>query len=92
MSPESMRSNSKHEIVNATIQSPSIDMRKVPLSAVRQLQLELDRFEEQAKMEMKDPQTRSLGSLRKDLVEVCRRRLTFVAYMIKDAHEHAGGK
>jgi hypothetical protein len=87
-----MRSNSKHEIINATIQSPSIDMRKVPLSAVRQLQLELDRFEERAKMEMKDSKTRSLGLLRKDLVEVCRRRLTFIIYMIKDAQERPNGE
>jgi hypothetical protein len=83
-----MKVNWKHEIINATIQSPSINMREVPLSAVRQLQLELDGFEEQAKMEMKDSHTHSLGLLRKDLVEVCRRRLMFITYMVKDAREH----
>jgi hypothetical protein len=83
-----MKANWKQEIGNGTNQGPSPNMREVPLSAVRELQLELDRLEAQAKMEMKDSQTHSLGSLRRDLVEVCRRRLTFITYMIKDAQEH----
>ena len=87
-----MKANWKQEIGNGTNQSPSLNMRKVPLSAVRELQLELDRFEAQARMEMKDSQTRSLGSLRKDLVEECRRRLMFITYMIKDAQEHPDGE
>jgi hypothetical protein len=69
-----------------------MNMRKVPLSAVRQLQLELVRLKEQAKMEMKDSQTYSLGLLRNDLVEECRHRLTFITYMIKDSHEHPAGR
>ncbi len=87
-----MKANRKQEIGKSTNQGPSLNMRDVPLSAVLELQLDLDRLEAQAKMEMRDSQTRSLGSLRMDLVGECRRRLTFIAYMIKDAEEHAGGK
>jgi hypothetical protein len=87
-----MKIKCKQEMGNGTNQRPSLNMREVPLSAVRELQLELDRSEAQAKMEMKDSQTRSLGSLRKDLVEECRRRLMFITYMIKDAEEHLDGK
>jgi hypothetical protein len=83
-----MKANRKQEIGKGTNQGPSLNMRDVPLSAVQELQLELDRLEAQAKMEMKDSQTRSLGSLRMDLVRECRHRLTFITYMIKDAQEH----
>jgi hypothetical protein len=69
-----------------------MSLRRISLSAVRQLQLELDPFEEQAKIEMQDPQTHSLGLLRMDLVEECRRRLMFITYMVKDAHEQADGE
>jgi hypothetical protein len=86
-----MKANRKQEISKSTNQGSSLKMRDVPLSAVRELQLEIDRLEAQAKMELKDSQTRSLGSLRMDLVEECRRRLTFITYMIKDAQEHPDG-
>jgi hypothetical protein len=87
-----MKANRKQEIGKGTNQGSSLKMRDVPLSAVRELQLELDRLEAQAKMEIKDSQTRSLGSLRMDLVEECRSRLTFITYMIKDAQEHPDGE
>jgi hypothetical protein len=66
-----------------------MNLHRISFSAIKQLHLELDRFEEQGKMEMKDPQTRPLGIARLDLVEECRRRLTFLKYMLKDAEEHA---
>jgi hypothetical protein len=56
---------------------------------VRQLQLELNSIEEQAKLEVKKPETHDLGVLRKDLVEECRRRLIFITYMVKDEEEQA---
>jgi hypothetical protein len=68
-----------------------MNLRRISLSAVRQLQQELDPFEEQAKKETQDPQTHSLGLLRMDLIEECRRRLMFITYMVKDAREHHDG-
>jgi hypothetical protein len=65
-----------------------MNLRHVSISAVRHLQEELHQIEEQAKMETEDSQTYSLGLLRKDLVEECRRRLMFITYMIKDAQKH----
>jgi hypothetical protein len=67
----------------------NMNLSNVSASAIRQLQEELGSYEEQAKKEMKDPQTRSLGILRMDLVEECRRRLNFFQYMVKDAEEHS---
>jgi hypothetical protein len=67
-----MKANRKQEIGKSTNQGSSLNMRDVPLSTVRELQLELDRLEAQAKMEMEDSQTRPLGSLRMDLVRECR--------------------
>jgi len=72
----------------STIQRGSMNLRHVSISAVRHLQEELHQIEEQAKMETEDAQTYSLGLLRKDLVEECRRRLMFITYMIRDAQEH----
>jgi hypothetical protein len=66
-----------------------MNVNNVSPSAIRQLQEELGPYEEQAKKEMKDPQTRSLGILRMDLVEECRRRLNFFQYMVKDAEERS---
>jgi hypothetical protein len=66
-----------------------MNLRNVSLSAVRQLQSELDQFEKQAKTEMSDPQTHWLGVLRRDLIEQCRYRLMFVTHMVKDAQEHS---
>jgi hypothetical protein len=66
-----------------------MSLRRISLSAIKQLYLEQERFEEQAKMELEDPQTRSLGTLRLDLIEECRRRLLFLRYMLKDAGERA---
>jgi hypothetical protein len=65
-------------------------LQHISLSAVRQLQLELDPYEEQAKIEKQDPLTHSLGLLRMDLIERCRRRLMFIPYMVNDAREHSG--
>jgi hypothetical protein len=67
----------------------NMNLNNVSSSAIRQLQEELDPFEQQAKKEMKDPQTRSLGILRLDLVAECRRRLNFFQYMVRDAEEHS---
>jgi hypothetical protein len=76
----------------STIQRGSMNLRHVSISAVRHLQEELHQIEEQAKMETEDAQTYSLGLLRKDLVEECRRRLTFITYMIRDAQDHPDKK
>jgi hypothetical protein len=67
----------------------NMNLNHVSSSAIRQLQDELEPFEQQAIKEMKDPQTRSLGVLRMDLVGECRRRLNFFQYMMKDAEEHS---
>jgi hypothetical protein len=56
--------------------------------ALEQLHLELDRWQKKAKSEIKSQYTQSLGILRLDLVDECRRRLTFLTYMLKDAEEH----
>jgi hypothetical protein len=69
-----------------------MNLRHVSISAVRHLQDELHQIEEQAKIETADSQTYSLGLLRKDLVEECRRRLMFITYMIKDAQKHPDKK
>jgi Mg2+ and Co2+ transporter CorA len=69
-----------------------MNLRHVSISAVRHLQEELYQIEEQAKMETEDSQTYSLGLLRKDLVEECRRRLMFITYMIKDAQKRSDKK
>jgi hypothetical protein len=71
------------------MQGGNMNLSNVSSSVIHQLQEELDPFEQQAKKEMKDPQTRSLGILRMDLVEECRRRLNFFQYMVKDAEEHS---
>ena len=62
-------------------------LRHISLSAVRQLQLEIDPYEELAKREKQDPLTHSIGLLRMDLIEQCRRRLMFITYMVKDARQ-----
>jgi hypothetical protein len=66
-----------------------MNVQNISLSAVRQLQLELDRYEVLAKRETQDQQTRSLGLLRMDLVTECRRRLLFFSFMVKDAGNHS---
>jgi hypothetical protein len=63
--------------------------RRISHSAIKQLYLEQERFEEQAMMEIQDPLTRSLGTVRLDLIEACRRRLSFLRYMLKDAEGRA---
>jgi hypothetical protein len=62
---------------------------RISHSAIKRLQVELDRFERQAKREIDSPRTRSLGTVRLDLIEECRRRLKYLSYMAKDAQEHA---
>jgi hypothetical protein len=66
-----------------------MNVRQISPSAIRQLHLELDRFEKQAKKEIEDPHARSLGVIRLDLIEECRRRLTFLRFMLKDAEDRA---
>jgi hypothetical protein len=66
-----------------------MDTNQISLSAIKQLYEELDRSVQQAKMEIGDRRTRPLGELRLDLAGECRRRLEFLSYMAKDAHEHA---
>ena len=66
-----------------------MNLRNISLSAVRQLQLELDPYEEQAKKETLSPETYSLGLLRMDLVTECRRRLTFFSFMVRDDESHS---
>jgi hypothetical protein len=65
-----------------------MNLRHISHSAVRQLQLELDPYEEQAKEEIRSPQTHSLGMLRMDLVTECRRRLMFFSFMVRDKENH----
>jgi hypothetical protein len=62
---------------------------RISHSAIKRLQLELDRLERQAKREIDNLRTRSLGTMRLDLIEECRRRLKYLSYMAKDAEEHA---
>jgi hypothetical protein len=66
-----------------------MNVRQISVSAIKQLHLELDQLEKQAKMELGDPHSRSLGAIRLDLIEECRRRLTFLRFMLKDAEEKA---
>jgi hypothetical protein len=66
-----------------------MNLRDISLSAARQLHLELDPYEELARRETEDPQTRSLGLMRMDLVMECRRRLDLFSFMMKDAEKHS---
>jgi hypothetical protein len=62
-----------------------MNLRRISLSAIKQLYLEQEQFEKQAMLEIQDRHTRSLGIVRLDLIEECRRRLLFLRYMLKDA-------
>jgi hypothetical protein len=62
-----------------------MSLRRISRSAIKQLYLEQERFEKQAIQEIQDPHTRSLGIVRLDLIEACRRRLLFLRYMLEDA-------
>jgi hypothetical protein len=73
--------------MNSTVSN--MKLSNISPSAIRQLQLELRPYQQQAKEEMKAPQTRSLGMLRLDLIEECRARLNFFLYMVRDAEEQA---
>jgi hypothetical protein len=64
-------------------------VHQISLSAIKHVYMELDRFEKRAQKEMRDAHTRAIGIVRLDLVEECRRRLTFLRFMVKDAEEHA---
>jgi Mg2+ and Co2+ transporter CorA len=66
-----------------------MNVRQISLPAIRQIKQELDRLEQQAKLEVKHRHTCAVGTLRLDLIEECRRRLAFLRYMVKDAEEHA---
>jgi hypothetical protein len=63
----------------------------ISISAIRQLHVELDRLEKRAQVEMRNRRARTLGLMRLDLVEECRRKLIFFNYMLKDAHDHSRG-
>jgi hypothetical protein len=69
-----------------------MNVRKTPVSAIKHLYAELDRFEKQAQNEIEDQHSHAIGVLRLDLIEECRRRLMFIRYMVKDAEEHANEK
>ena len=65
-----------------------MNLNRISLPAIKRLHLELNRVEKQARREIEHPHTRSLGTMRLDLVDECRRRLTFLHYMLKDAESH----
>jgi len=54
-------------------------LKNISDAAIRQMREELDQIEAQGRRELVDPTTRSVGLLRVDLVEECRRRLAFIA-------------
>jgi hypothetical protein len=64
-------------------------LNRISLSAIKRLYLEQERLKEQAMMEIEDPNARTLGTMRLDLIAECQRRLLFLRYMLKDAEEHA---
>jgi hypothetical protein len=66
-----------------------MNVREFSHSAIRQLYLELDKLENQARKELKRSGTHALGFLRMDLIQECKRRLLFIKYMLKDAEDHA---
>jgi hypothetical protein len=66
-----------------------MDVRQISVPAIKQLKLDLDQLEQQANVEIREPNTRSVGILRLDLVEECRRRLWFFGCMLKDSEQHA---
>jgi hypothetical protein len=53
--------------------------KKITTAAIRQMQNELDQLEARGKRELSDLSSRPVGLLRIDLVEECRRRLSFIA-------------
>lgn len=57
--------------------------RNLTQAAIRQMSDDLDQLELQGKRELKDPRTHALGTLRLDLTKECRRRLFFIASMVK---------
>jgi hypothetical protein len=57
-------------------------VRNTTNAAIRQMYEELDRLEAQGRRELKDRNTRAVGTLRMDLVQECRRRLCFIATMV----------
>ena len=61
--------------------------RNLTQAAIRRMSDELDQMELQAKRELKDPKTHALGLLRIDLMKECRRRLFFIASMVKTSHD-----
>ena len=78
-------------VCSAEMNSTARNMKlsNVSPSAIRQLQAELQAYQQQANEEMKAPQTRSLGILRLDLIKECRARLNFFLYVVKDAEEQS---
>jgi hypothetical protein len=58
-------------------------VKNITDAAIRQLQEELDQLEAQGRRELKDPSTHAVGLLRVDLIKECRRRLFFIATMMR---------
>ena len=56
---------------------------KITGATVRKMRMELDRLYAQAECEIKARNTKGLGLLRKELIEECRRRLTFITIRLK---------
>jgi hypothetical protein len=69
-----------------------MNLDQISRSAIKQLRLELDRYEKRAKMKMEDRRTLPLGIAGLDLVEEYPRRFMFLRYMLKDSEEHADEK
>jgi hypothetical protein len=64
-------------------------VREITLSAIRQLESEIEKCEAQAKRELEKRKTRAVGLLRADLLRECRWRLTFMKYMLRDAKDRS---
>jgi len=64
-------------------------VREITLSAIRQLESEIEKYEAQAKRELEKRKTRAVGLLRADLLREYRQRLTFMKYMLRDAKDRS---
>ena len=63
-------------------------IKNISKAAICQMQEEVDQLEAQGRVELKDPKTHAVGRLRMDLVQECRRRLSFIATtMPRDPHD-----
>jgi hypothetical protein len=62
-------------------------VREITLSAIRQLESEIEKYEAQAKRELEKRKTRAVGLLKAGLLRECRQRLTFIKY--RDAKDRS---